>query len=243
MTLRGGPDYGVWAPKHTVTALADLAELAARLQSPYIFDRRGDVVIMDDFEDPPLKWTISHSGVGSLVERSSVTAFAGGWSARLRTGDAAGNDAIISKRVFEPESRKCGLTAFFCTPSHFTTAELGMRLPAEDVLHQGIIRLRAAAGTIEYLSAEGTWIAFAPLPDLPRAFHAFWPVKLILDFEKTTYHEFLLGPYSYDIKHITLRRLGGWVIPFSHIHIRAITDTVGNRDMYVDNVVFTRNEP
>ena len=243
MTLRGGPDYGVWAPKDTVTALVDLAELAARLQSPYVFDRRGDVVFMDDFEDPPLKWLVDLYEISAVVERSSITAFSGGWSARLRTGHEEGNTATMEKRIFEPESRRCGLTAYLCTPVDPPIAEMSMGLPTKGVFHEGAIRLTALTRRIEYLSPENRWVTLAPLPSVPRAHHAFWPVKLILDFEKATYHEFLLGPFSYNMEHIPLHRRPGWGAFRSRIRFRAITECNLNKDLFVDNVVFTRNEP
>lgn len=46
---RGMPDWGEYSPQEVVSKLLDNAELAARLGSPVLFDRRGTVIFMDDF--------------------------------------------------------------------------------------------------------------------------------------------------------------------------------------------------
>ena len=243
MTLRGGPDYGVWAPKYTVTALVDLAELAARLQSPYIFDRRGDVVILDDFEAPALKWAGDLVGVGADAGLTTGRAFGGSRSFWMRSGEAAGDFVEMRRYVFEPESARCGMTVYFNTQETGLALEFGMKLPHGDTIYVGCIRLSDSANAIQYLSSAGTWETVATLPAIPRKAHAFFPVKLILDYNLLTYREFLLGPYSYDLSPFTLLKDTATPVASSHLYIRITSDPTGRRDVWVDNFVFTRNEP
>ena len=243
MTLRGGPDYGVWAPKHTVTALVDLAELAARLQSPYLFDRRGDVVILDDFEASTLKWAGSLVGTGASVSLTTTGAFGGNQSVWLRSGAEPGTYTEMRRYVFEPESARCGMTVYFNTQHTGLALEIGMRLPHGDTVYAGCIRLSDSANAIQYLSSAGTWAAVDTLPVIPRRAHAFFPVKLVLDYDLLTYREFLLGPYSYDLSHLALFKDLETTVAFSHLHIKIISDPDGNREVWIDNFVFTRNEP
>ena len=58
----GAPDWFGTTPQGMVHRVADLAELAARLGSPDVFDRRGNVLFMDSFENGQNNW--SH---GALV--------------------------------------------------------------------------------------------------------------------------------------------------------------------------------
>ncbi|GAI49683.1 unnamed protein product, partial [marine sediment metagenome] len=63
---RGQPDYGSSAVKEVAGTLADMGELAARLSSIVEYDRRGDVVYLDDFEEPVLKWSPLAAGAGYI---------------------------------------------------------------------------------------------------------------------------------------------------------------------------------
>ena len=74
------------------------AELAARLGSPDTFDRRGDVLWMDDFESG-LKWRTSLLGTGSLIDLTATMAASGGKCCRLVTG-SANNDYAYLLRHF-----------------------------------------------------------------------------------------------------------------------------------------------
>jgi len=62
----GTPDWGVTASKKTIYSLHDMGELAVRLGSIVSFDRRGDVIFSDSFQNGLGK--VYASGVGAGFE-------------------------------------------------------------------------------------------------------------------------------------------------------------------------------
>ena len=68
----GARDFGIYAPKETIVTIEDLGELAVRLGSPVNYDRKGDVVWVDGFEDGIDKWDIDLTlGRGSFTWESA----------------------------------------------------------------------------------------------------------------------------------------------------------------------------
>jgi len=55
----GFPDWGEYAPQSEVEKSLDVAELAARLGSPCLYDRRGTVIFMDNFSTGINRWEIN----------------------------------------------------------------------------------------------------------------------------------------------------------------------------------------
>ena len=56
---RGQADFGQYAVKEVSASISDMGEVAARLGSIDIYDKRGDVVFFDNFEGAFLRWNRS----------------------------------------------------------------------------------------------------------------------------------------------------------------------------------------
>ena len=66
----GVQDFGASSGQNSTYGLTDLGELAVRLGSPVSFDRRGDVVMMETFEDGLDAWVTD--GLWSWLGRRPV---------------------------------------------------------------------------------------------------------------------------------------------------------------------------
>ncbi|GAI16225.1 unnamed protein product, partial [marine sediment metagenome] len=95
----GGPDWGTPGPLKTIYTLEDMAELVARLGSIVTFDRRGNIIWLDDFEGTLGKWGIETEGAGYSAQLSAEAARSGGFSAKLISPDDE-EDRIGLKRWF-----------------------------------------------------------------------------------------------------------------------------------------------
>ncbi|GAH83946.1 unnamed protein product, partial [marine sediment metagenome] len=93
---RGQPDFGMYASASTIGSVSDLAELAVRLGSINIFDRRGKVIDFDDFEDVRKGWEFELLG-GATAVRASTAPKSGSQHWILTTGGAGGAFARIRR--------------------------------------------------------------------------------------------------------------------------------------------------
>ncbi len=107
------PDYTSKWKTQTVTAIADNAELAARLKSIVTFDRRGNIIWMDDFEGAILLWETALSGTDAAIAISAASAHQGSTSCKLTAGKTATRYAIIRKDLAPVKESRFGLECCF----------------------------------------------------------------------------------------------------------------------------------
>ena len=94
---RGGPDYGASSARYTIFPVTDLGELAVRLGSPVAYDRQGNVIYTESFENGLAGWDTDTSGAGASVDVSFGRGVHGAWAGRLVAGsDAAPIDHVVS---------------------------------------------------------------------------------------------------------------------------------------------------
>ncbi|MFH1593720.1 MAG: hypothetical protein ABID09_03365, partial [Candidatus Omnitrophota bacterium] len=89
------PDYTSKGKLNTITASTDNAELAVRLGSVVTFDRRGNVIFIDDFEGATLFWTTGGAGVGNVEALTAAWGKSGSQSCELTAGAGAAGQARI----------------------------------------------------------------------------------------------------------------------------------------------------
>ncbi|GAH91125.1 unnamed protein product, partial [marine sediment metagenome] len=111
----GGPDWGTVGPVSMVHTLEDAGELAARLGSIDIFDRRGNIIWVDSFGDACIKWVgagIDPSGNYAYLDRTYVKS--GSQAVKIHTEDGDTNEVAISKDVPAVPSSLVGIEVSFC---------------------------------------------------------------------------------------------------------------------------------
>lgn len=243
MTLRGGPDYGVWSPKHTVTALADMAELAARLGSIVTFDRRGDVVWLDDFEDNINRWKTLTTGTGGSTHLSTEAARSRARSAKLTTGNLAGNLAEIERDFPLPVPSRTGFELSFALLPNVAYIELWAHHMEGTFTHTPRIRYQLLEESLQLLDHTATWVTVKPHIPLLPASHCFHTLKLVYDIISCRYARILLNNLAIDVSQHTPRRVPDPTTPRLSIHTRIRAAADGGATAYIDDFILTQNEP
>jgi len=217
-------------------------ELGVRLKSIDTFDRRGDVLWLDDFEDNINKWLTAAGGSGASVALSTDTARSGGTSAKLTTGNLAGDYASIyayhqilplSKWGFEisftynSNMRKYTWAISRLTGTMEYTAEITLDLTTSE------LKLKGLNGDIVIDSGV---VLFEDI-------HCFHKVKLVADFANSRYTRLLLDDRTYDISAHSLYQASSTTKPFINIYTFVYTNVDSNESAYVDDAIITQNEP
>lgn len=109
------PDWYIYQLEGGRHLQQDIAELAARLDSPNRYDRRGQVVWWDDFRFDLAPWTFTSSGTGSSVVTTASITYWGPKAARLTAGSDGASLAELDKffSVVEPTTVGLEITAAF----------------------------------------------------------------------------------------------------------------------------------
>lgn len=220
-----------------------LAELAARLGSIVTFDRRGDVIWLDDFEDNIDKWYQLATGTGAAIALSTGAARNGAKSAKLTTGDAVGNGSYIARYLPYPALSKIGLEFSFALGSDIDYIWLYMRLYDGTQRHTGEIRYNAQSDTLEYTDSAGSQITLASSLDLAELDHMFHTVKLVIDYTDNTFARLILDNVEHDMTGFGLRSISDTPAPRLELAMGIVNNATGNHYAYVDDAIITQNEP
>ena len=239
----GMPDYGIYAPKLTVFGLEDMAELAARLGSIVTFDRRGDVVWMDDFEDNIAKWAILGSGTGYGAALSTEAARNGAKSVKLTTGAAIGNGVSILREIPPPVLGKCGLEISWTAYGNLAYVLLIMTHFDGAKARQGQVRYRRPQNDLQYLDSTNTFQTFATPGDIRDNIVNFHTAKLVIDLKNDKYTRFILDAVTYDLSAYALRTGAAVTSPNLTYGVETETRAAENTSNYVDDCIVTQNEP
>ena len=239
----GTPDWNITNAAATVFRVDDVGEAAVRLGAIDRFDRRGDVLFMDGFEDGLGKWATNFGGASSIVATTVLYGRSGAWSALMTQDPAGGSFSQMTHYEPFPVLSRMAVEFSYSVPDSTGSVELtvtvydGVQRTVYDVL------LDYQAGHIQYTNSAGvlTTIAGAVVPVAgPALFHT---VKLVFDATARVYVRLLVNNQAID-----LPLFGAWVQGAANIgrlqvliqnHGRAgFTDTI-----YVDDVIITQNEP
>lgn len=218
------------------------AELAVRLGSIVSFDRRGDVLWYDDFEDMLNKWTITaDAGCSASIVASPVGR--GGFACKLET-DATLSNSVEMRHILPYSALgKCGFEVSFTIPVLLDALFFYF------YLYTGVVDKLAAC----YINISGTTLglwtsvgwqsidaSFSPLATLDT----FHTLKLVSDFENDKYMRLLFDSSSYDISDYALSSGAFLVSPNLDIKIDLLNYSLGAaRELEIDNVIITQNEP
>ena len=239
---RGAPDDSNVKVGKDVFRLDDLAELAVRLGSPVTYNRAGNVLMIDGFEEGLTGWSKNRTGVAAEVELSQDRTYAGGISVRIHTGTGLTPYGGISK--FLPPVSSCKMGMQMCFSLNFRVAritwEYGYYKPS--LKYNFGLEYDHVAGTLAYKSAPGIYTPFATPGKLYFDGANWHNVKLIVDTKTGSYVRCILDNEVYDMSEL-ICDIGGWISPpLSAVGIMVYGDGAFSGTLFVDNVIVTYNE-
>ncbi|GAI74201.1 unnamed protein product, partial [marine sediment metagenome] len=111
------PDWWGNVPSETLHGGLDTGELAARLGSIVTFDRRGNIVWMDEFENGLGPWEVSGGGANNEVYICSEITMHGSLACVLHPGEEDDGEAIIRHNLPFPVLGGIGFEVAFVPQS------------------------------------------------------------------------------------------------------------------------------
>ncbi len=238
----GQPDFGLYRAKQTVYGLADDAELAARLGSIVTFDRRGDVVWLDDFESDVFKWLFAQTGVGGSLVASTARASSGGFSAYLTTGGALGNIGNMSHMEPYPVVSKMGFEMSFALNANISEYLLEMYFFDGVNYHLARVRFLPATFTLE-VDHGGVWTQVATAIPVRISFYLFVTLKLVADFTAAMkYVRVILNEVEYDLSAFDLDQVLNATGRHLLVRLQLTTGVGSSQGSYVEDAIITQNE-
>lgn len=237
------PDYGLLNAAATVAEVTDLGELAARLGSPVTWDRRGDVLWFDDFEAGLASWVTVTTGTGAAVALATDRARSGRRSVKLTAGSDDTLFAGITHYEPPPVFSRLGLEGWFSLDTQVGKVSIQLFVHDGVSSFRSALRLRCSDGALFYQNAAGGDTQFADGPT-PIAFApSFHALKLVVDADAGKYVRAIIDDTTYDLSGIPAYVSGPALAVAATITALYEGSAGSNPSAWVDNMIFTVNEP
>lgn len=239
---RGQPDFGMYSAETHLAGLSDMAELAVRLGSIVVFDRRGKVVDLDDFEGALLKWTVDNTG-DAYSRFSSDTAKSGTQSIIMHVGDAASWTTDMTRGFTFLPSKRLGVEIAYAKPS--TDALLSIKFACSDGITAFVATLEFNFATlkINYFGSDGEYHEIADITTPETALFIYYPVKFSVDFETGKYVRLLFQGVEYDLSAYSSYPVDDPPDPLVYVKIAWVRVSGDDSNIYLDDFILTMDEP
>ena len=236
------PDYTSKWKNRTISSLVDNGELAARLGSIVTYDRRGNVVWMDDFEHSANKWSLLGAGTGNNLGISAAASRNGDSSMELTTGNDGARLAQMRQILGYPALSNHGLEFSFTYADELDYLRASFSIYDGALVHQFWINIDQTNQRVQYYDDGGNWvntgITFEEIHFQP----VFTPVKIVADVINNNYVRLIYGAETFDMAGIgTLAGIDASE-PQIRILIAAHSNVAKNATVYIDDVIVTQNE-
>ena len=241
--VHGTPDWGLVGPKTTTYGLDDLGEHAVRLGSPHLFDRRGDVLLMEDFRNGLGPFEIFVNGVPGYVTLDTGHTRQGAYSVKLYAGTLLTREASIFVDLVYPTLAKLGLEFTF------SLSVLTDRVEGSLLWDDGVTRYESEVAydlpntQLEVMDSVLGWTPFATDIDLETLEQPSNTLKFVVDVVTGQYDRCILNEMVYDLRPYTAFSGPPLTLPRLRAYVRHYAIAPGEATIYVDNVIVTQNEP
>jgi len=220
------------------------AELAARLGSIVSYDRRGNVVFLENFESPILHWQTEESEAGFDIALTKEWARTSSQSCRLTAGAGAGGAAVIDLLFGALYAGKLGIEATFTLTT--ATKEVRLILDWFDGTHRydSLISYNNLLNKFYYMDYQEHAIYLPDVIKLENTYKTWHTMKYVVDTATGKYVRLMINNNTIDMTDIGVYITTPPVI--SPILVSAIghySDHSLTKSIYVDNIIITQNEP
>ena len=235
-----------WSSKYKLIKVfsnVDDSELAARTDSPVVFDRRGVVFWYDEFETITNKWDCGGTGTGNSQALSTNNAWRGDKSMCLVTGNATGNWAYMIKRFFPPSNSSIGVE--FHANCVAGDAEIVNYNYVYDGTSQYIAGLKwdRSNDNVYWLDNVLAWQSIGSNFDTGVGAEWWIPLKLVFDWRTFKYVRIIAGDTEQSLTTQSLWTGASANTPRLTSWFWVKTQSNNSRTAYIDDVIFTQEEP
>jgi len=238
----GQRDWGNIGAEATVAGLSDMGELAARLGSPVTFNREGNVLLLDTFEYGLGRWE-SSAIAPSTVEISAAWSRYGAYSVKFDIAADAAKYGLVDTYLPYPVKSKYGLEFSLRLNSYIDIIYINLNF-ADGAQYQNYeIRAYPNGELLKLDDQDAGRVTFADPWIIRTAGRNWHTCKLVVDIVNQYYQRLIWNDVEYDLT--AYRPEVDTSTDASRIFLRLqfYGSNSGAGVAYLDDVIFTQNEP
>jgi hypothetical protein len=237
------PDDAPWAPGSIRTPISDLGEAAARLGSPAVYDRRGQVIWMDAFEYGLSDWTVNHGGGTSEAYITNKNSYRHGYSLNLFVDAAAGHYIFVNRKFILSEVSRAGIEVCFAWLSPGNQFYVSYTRNISGVGYTPSITIDNVAKTLSIYTASGSVIIDNLADNMASSQPSPHIIKFVVDWNTNKWVRIMLDENEYNISKYAIASGAGDPDRYDMIKIASFSDGVHTENTYISHCVVTSNEP
>lgn len=234
-----------WTFKHrmsTIFGQIDIGELAARLGSIDNYDRRGNVIFMEDFEDNINRWfkfpIVGASSIAVSTERSRT-----GASSMKMTHSATDAETLYANNFLPiPVSGRFGLELSWTRGSNIDELQISIKKYDGTKRYDGIVKVDFANSRVRIYVAGGNWTDVVTSKTFYTMEYCFHTLKLVIDTATNKYVRLLLNNTEYDISASTVYSTTDTTGEHFRLQVQTLNGSAAANYTFIDDIVFTQNE-
>lgn len=239
----GLPDGALSGKSQTIFSLGDLSELAARFGSPLTFDRRGNVLLAEDFRNGTGPFYTSYNGDGGSVELSTRHTRQGSYSMKMVPGSNGLKEAALRADLAYPVLSGLGLEFTFSLEAFTDRISGALWWDDGTILWKAQVEYDLPNTRLEVYDRVAGMTPFASGVILSQLDQPSNTLKFVVDALTGKYVRCILNHVSYDLSAYEVRRVGSTDRATLRAYVYHYAVALKNPVAYVDNVIVTQNEP
>ena len=239
----GLPDWGVIAAGTLGYTLDDLAEAVARLESPVLYDRRGQVVLLDSFEHGLGLCVPAASSANSAYAIRDDASRHGSASLQFQMVAEAATGGLVTWTTPITQMLRCGFEISFGFSPWVYYMYFRLHYRDGTNRYEAEIRLDNVVNfDIRYLDVNNAWqpLGAMNLRRLDRPIHT---AKLVADFSTGYYLRFLVNQRVFDMSTYQIRPVLDGTGPYLESQYEVTGEINHTSGSTVDRCILTQNEP
>ena len=218
-------------------------ELAGRLGRVIPVDGRGNVILIDDYEEGFSHVLPVLSGAGAAIELSTTETRFGAYSAKLTGGSDGSRLALLRYYIGHRIVTRLGVEFSFRVSDNVESVQIAVLYYDGAKLHEGNLYYDPVNNRWRYLNSGGTLSDLKTSCPLGELTSLFYPCKLVLDVVNDLYVRAVIPGGEEDMSTLALCTQTTLTSPMIRVDI-GVTSTTGNNGVaHVDGFIVTQNEP
>lgn len=220
------------------------AELAARLGSSVIYDKRGQILFAESFEGGWYRWILNTSGTGADGGITPVAAATGGYCVKLTGGSTLNHLAGIERKVASRPTGRMGLEFSFALPGNWDYILASLYLYTGTLAYIAAIKFVSATGNLRVLDENLGYPIVGVGTVLGGNMKWFNTIKIVGDMSTGKYVRLMFNNQEIAIPTNTLKVDADTTTPPGADADIAFYSRDGFNDvMYLDDIILTGAEP
>ena len=239
----GKPDWGLVGPKTTVYGQDDIGELAVRLNSPVMWDRRGDVILMDSMEDGGGLRAAGTVGAGDYYTTRAAMGRHGPLCHYCYLAGGAMSQGYVSWTLLPTGALQLGFEISFGFDPNIASLQFTLSWYDGVDEHEATVQYLPATQVLQYRTGAVAYALITNAVALMYIYQPYHVIKLVADFDTDEWVRVIVNENTYNLAGVGVYVAGNVAGPMIQGMMTVVSDLVGVSQFSADRAILTQNEP